>query len=1627
MSIKKIILSLSFFAIIFLTGIIAYSNTQKKTYRSKAQEFTFKCPDFNKDGIVDKTDVDLFTTENLLGKIVDNSSPYFIFDINNDSIINTKDVSLVSQKIEQKVNELSECLAPTQFPRESVNFYRTINIKMNLDRNELYEFYLSNNDSSLESQSACGITVTEENLGPDKKNNYSVKSGRLIRKTQNESLYNTLGDCVAINGEEEEQTCNILKTTWKDNVINQCKEENKCALSESPTVFRPSDELICGNDGVWHSCNQTNDGTILFIDEAPFQCYGHYWRSLLTAPSNEWEFETEAEIIDVNKKQLLKEIFDKLPEKITGYYVPEGKRTSSVGSYKEKIFSAKYYNEKSEVQYRIDFVHKEVDVPPEMRGSSLGLPDYSPREVYAFVYQYNKKYKDKPDGSQNLVSLSETRRRKDHIENLLERSVDEALVVIINNQDALYDEIEFKHQFNIDDSSASESGKIMWTVTDAKGPAIIDFTNFLHDYNNKRGITTLPVSGPINRLNETDEEIMIVRDNADWIFTVNGLLTQTNGIDPLGEKKQKKNTGNMWFTIKDPQGKPLRVQVERKKNPTENKHEWGYFYTDKDGKKQWFKLTGIKPRDIPYDNAISEQNNTQSEQKEPNEETITLNSNTKELELIAKNKYIGNSQTFTPITFTDERGQTHRDEILRLTWEGKERGYILEYYDPKPGIQEEESFYEIPEEWPLSDILETLHQNSELILEEPSPLSPSQLRKANEEEITASFEEEVEKIIEEIKKSQERAKSAIPYYSLFKPSNNEVNEALAKIFVGDLTKGIEELEKIFAKNQGSKTTNQILLYLALTDVFNKDYVTARSRLFQLLKGTSSQGYEAELAKYLLLKVDSFVFIESAVRFNHLDFEQWKNRLRYRGFYAGEEAFNKIKNQPINAVTETLDTLNPAYFIRYMSEKAGNIQNPIEIAAYEKSIKTQGLNLISLLIEKGYAFDITTALQIINQNGTIIDREGKIRDVFGELGIKEANKQSWSDPKSNKQIYYTTAIFEILTKDPMISLASETQKGLLENPYLFFDINRQANLLHTAKEYQNQDNFLAAATILQELTMSDSPEIAKEASNLLSDIEGEGWFNMSDEFLSFGIADILVSQANPAAFLFYGKVAQTGGSVIAMTRTGDKLLRLVQIGKSTLIGAPLERFIGEGNGSVISRIIEEVGEEAFEYAAGRIHPSLEVLSMMLNGNPRSNYYWKNMTGDYANTISLTENVYLNNHVVSPILRLPDDVNYSSLRQHLSTLPNTKITIEEFNGGFTIRDSENHSFAVLDSNTATPANNVVDLTALTTEVKSLDWYSFLSKEIYPIFSSDISNISSVRNWSDLNAYIQNNQVISLETNQLYNPLDLIQQTETVALGNKSAQELLPLEGGIREKAVELLQEQSPTIVEYPFAEKTFFDRLLKRKKPLPLDPYQQTMPIVPGNTPIIFKYTVGDNTHYEVINMTTGSKLDTAYNDFKSTLIKSTQFHGTQLNEIDILQYIYDFIKKTTPVDFIISDTIHAQSINRYVDIGETCLYKGGVCRHHGPLVAALIGRAYMEGLLPRPATYRARDGHAWAQYRMNNGEEIVLDVTQNNFGPARKLSYFGYDKKTRYYDDGTLKIDDPHRNSDPIPARYFDDP
>ncbi|HLC94757.1 MAG TPA: hypothetical protein VJH96_04280 [Patescibacteria group bacterium] len=169
MSIKKIILSLSFFAIIFLTGIIAYSNTQKKTYRSKAQEFTFKCPDFNKDGIVDKTDVDLFTTENLLGKIVDNSSPYFIFDINNDSIINTKDVSLVSQKIEQKVNELSECLAPTQFPRESVNFYRTINIKMNLDRNELYEFYLSNNDSSLESQSACGITVTEENLGPDKK------------------------------------------------------------------------------------------------------------------------------------------------------------------------------------------------------------------------------------------------------------------------------------------------------------------------------------------------------------------------------------------------------------------------------------------------------------------------------------------------------------------------------------------------------------------------------------------------------------------------------------------------------------------------------------------------------------------------------------------------------------------------------------------------------------------------------------------------------------------------------------------------------------------------------------------------------------------------------------------------------------------------------------------------------------------------------------------------------------------------------------------------------------------------------------------------------------------------------------------------------------------------------------------------------------------------------------------------------------------------------------------------------------------------------------------------------------------------------------------------------------------
>ena len=107
------------------------------------------------------------------------------------------------------------------------------------------------------------------------------------------------------------------------------------------------------------------------------------------------------------------------------------------------------------------------------------------------------------------------------------------------------------------------------------------------------------------------------------------------------------------------------------------------------------------------------------------------------------------------------------------------------------------------------------------------------------------------------------------------------------------------------------------------------------------------------------------------------------------------------------------------------------------------------------------------------------------------------------------------------------------------------------------------------------------------------------------------------------------------------------------------------------------------------------------------------------------------------------------------------------------------------------------------------------------------------------------------------------------------------------------------------------------------------------------------------------------------------------------KVDYLESVYDAIHAAVQYDL----SAFADKKGQEVLIGDT-LEEGGVCRHMGIFVAALLEKLVQDGWLRGKVYYVRGIDHGWAAYQTKSGVFRVFDVAQDHFGDPQKKYFSG---------------------------------
>ncbi|GEM_PF-3784124 len=379
----------------------------------------------------------------------------------------------------------------------------------------------------------------------------------------------------------------------------------------------------------------------------------------------DWQFEGNGKPIELKGTETLSDLFYKL-EWLLAYRgsgeVDTRTRTTDFG-YEQRLITGQF-KQQALLKEKVDVVYQRTVLPEELKRGDLGMPGYSSGNLFAWVYEY--------EYAENTVI--EHRSKKELGVAFLDRA--QPVVTLMEQIVRSADSHETGTKAIFRHRSGADSGQLLWTVATVKGQEKTHLSlsrSYMAMLNLPQGgESALPVNGPIDEFNELAQvgigstsprsAVDIRRGDAVWGFNLNGVLVKREGgFDPLSEEgKTIQDTfggGELWFTINDANGNPIRVKLQRKPARRADgtidlkaKGEWGYSHPGGAG---WIPLVGgANPRDLPPMGP-----------QLPKQDTGP----------IEPNPILRNEQSFPPIEINGKRVEP------RINWAGPEKGYVIEH------------------------------------------------------------------------------------------------------------------------------------------------------------------------------------------------------------------------------------------------------------------------------------------------------------------------------------------------------------------------------------------------------------------------------------------------------------------------------------------------------------------------------------------------------------------------------------------------------------------------------------------------------------------------------------------------------------------------------------------------------------------------------------------------------------------------------------------------------------------------------------------------------------------------------------------------------------------------------------
>ena len=744
------------------------------------------------------------------------------------------------------------------------------------------------------------------------------------------------------------------------------------------------------------------------------------------------------------------------------------------------------------------------------------------------------------------------------------------------------------------------------------------------------------------------------------------------------------------------------------------------------------------------------------------------------------------------------------------------------------------------------------------------------------------------------------------------------------------------------------------------------------------------------------------------------YAQESQRHRPRSVASGAEYYETLVGEGlVSRGYAGLSSLSPFNIARDLAKSAS-----IAETERNKEIAVTSLQTIDRLIQNGHASNLKEAVDLM----TIAT--SRMEDIRGEylpelIGKADALKAKGFIPNVINPDYS-----RYLMEEPSI------QAGIQMQAIPFNDPKRGSKMLQIAEDYRKKGNFEGAAMITRELSQASGDQSVRDKAyalyNEIVDPDGE-WLNFADASLhSSTQLDIVAELANPFAWVTFGAAGKGTGLLLSKAPGGARVLsttgKIINMPTNAIAGSSASALKGFA-GQVVSIGVEE----GAEYAAGVIAgPAAETFVMGLTGGADSldvaQLAAKNAFKDAKIEVSPLVNI----RCASPC-RLAQVYEYDGIidTAKLKGLGN----IETKGGTIVFTNPKTGEVSVFARKGATPEpiegdfvdsakiKETVQAQAMLEEGNSL----MQAAPVAEISKFNPNDIGTVSNFDDFYVYIRHQAERSPQGQihgfgQSYDAERVIEAIERLRKYHEGKEidperlELaliyneVPRAAGIQRKVEDLLLGRGlPDIlkkVDYVSSAHSGerFEEVIPGK------------PVFVGDKPLINSHTSSQENM--VIDISPGSNLWKAHQSIKLFSEKVEP-----KTEEEQLMIVYDFMRANVPYSSTMNEVMDSPKYPSYslearleealsaksvedipvidyttmkqtVDIGETCLYRGGVCRHQGFMTAPILGRMRMDGVLKGYGTYNTGIRHGWSEYITPDGRRVVMDIAQDYMGPVR---------------------------------------